>query len=58
MRMGSCMSVAKTSASRTMSSLACIVRLSPRPGERGYVRAVIGIDALTSLATSRGSGGR
>src|SRR5437660_832540 len=43
------MSVARTGASRTISSLPLVVRASRRPWERGYVRAVIAVDAMASL---------
>ena len=43
------MSVARTGTSRTVWSLPSVVRSSRRPWERGYVRAVIGIDAVASL---------
>jgi hypothetical protein len=55
---GVSMSVARAGASRTMVSLPRMVRFSRRPWERDCVRAVIGIDAITSLATRRGFGGR
>jgi hypothetical protein len=59
------MSVVRTAASPTMSSLPVVVRSAHRPWERSHVGAVIGIDAVTSLAagvrvlpTGRGFGGR
>jgi hypothetical protein len=47
------MSDAKADASRTMLSLPRMVHCSRGPWERRCVRAVIGIDAITSLAARR-----